>query len=311
MENIARVNRTTTSSESLLDGTQSPVVLSVVIPAFNEREAIGKTIAEVRDSLSSLPIDYEIVVVDDGSSDGTLEVAQSSGARVMANKENRGYGFSLKRGISSGNSTYVAIIDADGTYPARYLPRMLEMAAEVDMVVGDRSANMTNVPMIRRPAKSFLNSFANFLAKRKIPDLNSGLRVFRRSSLMGFLPLLPSGFSFTTTITLCMICSDLNVEYLPIEYRKRIGRSSMRATDFFKFLLLVVRAIVLFSPLRVFIPLGALLFLAGISKLIYDLVQDNVSEGAVLGLLGAVMIWSFGLLGDMIARLLLRRNAGH
>src|SRR5690349_652833 len=145
MENIARVNRTTTSSESLLDGTQSPVVLSVVIPAFNEREAIGKTIAEVRDSLSSLPIDYEIVVVDDGSSDGTLEVAQSSGARVMANKENRGYGFSLKRGITSGNSTYVAIIDADGTYPARYLPRMLEMAAEVDMVVGDRSANMTNV----------------------------------------------------------------------------------------------------------------------------------------------------------------------
>jgi glycosyltransferase involved in cell wall biosynthesis len=311
MENITRANRTTTSAESLLDATQSPLVLSVVIPAFNERDAIAQTIAEVRDSLSSLPIDYEIVVVDDGSRDGTLEAAQKSGARVIANKENRGYGASLKRGILAGNSTYVAIIDADGTYPARFLPRMLEMAAEADMIVGDRSANMTNVPAIRRPAKAFLNHFANFLAKRKIPDLNSGLRVFRRSSLMGFLPLLPPGFSFTTTITLCMICSDLQVEYLPIEYRKRIGKSSMRATDFFKFLLLVVRAIVLFSPLRVFIPLGALLFLGGISKLIYDIVQDNLSEGAVLGLLGAVMIWSLGLLGDMIARLLLRRNDTH
>src|SRR5262245_30736247 len=136
MENVTRVNRTATSSESLLDNTQSPLVLSVVIPAFNERDAIAQTIAEVRDSLSSLPIDYEIVVAEDGSRDGTLEAATQSGARVITNKENRGYGFSLKRGISSGNSTFVAIIDADGTYPARYLPRMLEMAAEADMIVG-------------------------------------------------------------------------------------------------------------------------------------------------------------------------------
>jgi hypothetical protein len=186
---------------------------------------------------------------------------------------------------------------------------MLEIAsAGADMVVGARNASMTNVPLIRRPAKYMLNNFANFLARRKIPDLNSGLRVFRRRSLLGFLPLLPSGFSFTTTITLCMLCSDLTVEYVPIEYRRRIGKSSMRATDFFRFLLLVVRAIVLFSPLRVFIPLGAFLFLCGLAKLAYDIVIGNLSESAVLGLLGAVMIWSLGLLADMVAKLHLRRN---
>jgi len=285
----------------------APVLLSVVIPAFNEEQAIERTVAEVRDSLSPLAIDFDIIVVDDGSTDRTKEAAERSGARVLSRKDNRGYGASLKRGIAAGNSTFVAIIDADGTYPASNLPRMLEMAHSAEMVAGARDASMTNVPLIRRPATYILNNFANFLARRKIPDLNSGLRVFRRSSLTGFLPLLPSGFSFTTTITLCMICSDLVVEYVPIEYRKRIGKSSMRSTDFLKFLLLVVRAIVLFSPLRVFIPVGALLFAMGSAKLAYDVVIGNLSESAVLGLLGAIIIWSLGLLADMIARLYLRR----
>jgi hypothetical protein len=202
----------------------------------------------------------------------------------------------------------VAIIDADGTYPASSLPEMLEFARTADMVVAARDVWMTNVPLVRRPAKFILSKFANFLAQRKIPDLNSGLRVFRRSSLVRFLPLLPTGFSFTTTITLCMICSDLIVKYVPIDYRRRVGRSSMRVGDFFNFLMLVLRAIVLFNPLRVFIPIGTLLFLLGGTKLIYDLfLVGNLSESAVLGVLAAIMIWTFGLLADMVSRLHLRR----
>lgn len=293
--------------EELVTSKQAAVDLSVVIPAFNEEKAIAMTVAEVRDSLSHLPISFEIVVVDDGSIDGTREAAQKSGAKVVANAKNLGYGASLKRGIAAGDSKYIAIIDADGTYPASNIPKMLELAQSADMVVGARNANMKNVPMIRRIPKFILGKIANFMARQTIPDLNSGLRVFQRKSLTAFLPLLPKGFSFTTTITLCMICSDLTVEYIPIEYRRRIGRSSIRWTDFFKFILLIVRSIVLFSPLRVFIPLGTVVFVPGIAKLAYDaLVVGNVSESAVLGVLVAIIIWTFGLMADMIARLHLR-----
>jgi glycosyltransferase involved in cell wall biosynthesis len=306
--NMRNTEHTSLSEENPMGDVRSATDLSIVMPAFNEENGIGKTLTEITETLSGLPIDFEIIVVDDGSSDGTKAAAEKSGARVISNDENRGYGYSLKRGIMAGNSTYVAIIDADGTYPASAIPKMLEIARTSDMVVAARGSSMTNVPLIRRPAKFILNHFANFLAQRKIPDLNSGLRVIRRTSLTRFLFLLPNGFSFTTTITLCMICSELSVKYIPIDYRRRIGKSSMKATDFFNFLLLVLRAIVLFNPLRVFLPVGALLFVLGAVKFAYDLVWvKNLSEGALLGILGAIMIWTFGLLADMISRLNLRR----
>jgi len=305
---MGNTENTFLTAENIPSAVRSAADLSVVIPAFNEEKGIGRTVAEVRESLSKLPLDFEIIVVDDGSSDGTRAAAEKSGAKVISHEENRGYGAALKQGIMAGTSTYVAIIDADGTYPANDIPKMLAIANTADMVVAARDTGMTNVPLIRRPAKFILNKFANFLAQRKIPDLNSGLRVIRRTSLMRFLFLLPSGFSFTTTITLCMICSELTVKYVPIDYRRRIGRSSMKATDFFNFLLLVLRAIVLFNPLRVFLPVGAVLFVLGVVKLVYDVFTvENLSESAVLGVLGAIMIWTFGLLADMISRLNLRR----
>jgi glycosyltransferase involved in cell wall biosynthesis len=290
-----------------MESTPPQVELSVVIPAFNEEKGIGRTVDELRHRLEAESISFEIIIVDDGSTDGTRKAAEESGARVIAVSENRGYGAALKRGIKAGNSPFVAITDADGTYPASDLTRMLEIARDADMVVGARSASMKNVPLMRRPAKLFLNKLANFLSRRNIPDLNSGLRVFRRSSLEQFLPLLPEGFSFTTTITLCMVCSHLNVQYVAIDYRPRIGKSSMRPREFFNFILLVVRAIVLFNPLRVFLPLGAFLFLAGVAKLIYDIAIGNLSESAIFGLLAAIMIWSLGLVADMISRLHLRQ----
>ena len=284
----------------------TPVHLSVVIPAYNEEMAIVQTVDALNGALSVLSTTYEIIVVDDGSTDSTAERAESTGARVIRCGENGGYGSALKRGIAAGDSEFIAIMDADGTYPADGLLVMLEAAEHVDMVVGARNANMTNVPFIRRPAKFILNGLANYLAQRKIPDLNSGLRVFRRDVLTRFIPLLPMGFSFTTTITLCMICSGLRVVYVPIEYGRRIGNSKIRFTDFFNFILLVLRAIVLFNPLRVFLPLGFALFLLGVAKLIYDIYIGDLSESAVLGILAAIIIWSFGLIADMLARLHLR-----
>jgi hypothetical protein len=165
---------------------------------------------------------------------------------------------------------------------------------------------MKGVPMIRKPAKWILNSLASYLAQHKITDLNSGLRVFRRPELERFLHLLPNAFSFTTTITLCMLASGFNVAYLPITYGKRVGTSKIKARDFFRFMLLVCRLTVYFQPLRVFLPIGAFLFLLGFAKAIYDLFLDNLSETAIFGMLGAFMVWSLGLIADMIARLHLR-----
>ncbi|NWG47208.1 MAG: glycosyltransferase family 2 protein [Alphaproteobacteria bacterium] len=280
--------------------------LSVVVPAFNEEGAVRNTIQDIEAALKPLGIPFEIIVVDDGSTDATAAEARRTSARVLANGVNSGYGASLKRGVKEAVHDYVAIIDADGTYPPHYLPAMLEMARGADMIVGDRGAAMRNVPLIRRPAKFLLNSLANFLAQRKINDLNSGLRVFRREELVPFLPLLPANFSFTTTITLCMMCYGKRVVYTPIEYGRRIGSSKIRPMDFFNFILLVVRITTLFNPLRVFLPLGGILFVLGWLKLAYDITQWNLSETAVFAFLASIMVWSLGLIADMISRLHLR-----
>lgn len=280
--------------------------LSVVIPAYNEHGAVRSTVEDVRANLAPLGIDYEIIVVDDGSEDSTRAEAIASGAIVDWNDVNSGYGATLKRGVKRAQYDYVAILDADGTYPARYLPQMLALCRHQDMVVGDRGAAMKNVPLVRRPAKFILNHLASFLADRKLNDLNSGLRVFRRSELIPFLPLLPQNFSFTTTITLCMSCNGKRMIYTPIEYGRRVGRSKIRPMDFINFTILILRVITLFNPLRVFIPLGLALFGLGIVKSVYDITQMNLSESAIFAFLAAIMIWSLGLIADMISRLHLR-----
>ncbi|WP_425082461.1 glycosyltransferase family 2 protein [Ruegeria arenilitoris] len=280
--------------------------LSVVIPAYNEENAVRGTVEDVRAHLEPLNIPYEIIVVDDASQDNTRAEAEASGATVTFNDVNSGYGASLKRGVRMAQYEYVAILDADSTYPARYLPEMLAMCRDQDMVVGDRGAAMKNVPLLRRPAKKFLFAFASFLAERKINDLNSGMRVFRKSELIPFLPLLPQNFSFTTTITLCMTSNGKRMIYTPIEYGKRVGKSKIRPVDFINFIILILRISTLFNPLRVFIPLGLMFFALGAVKLCIDLTYLNISGTTVFSFLAAIMIWSLGLIADMISRLHLR-----
>lgn len=302
---------------TLLDQTPAPqalrvpaelegMTLSVVIPAFNEEHAMRATVQEVRDAMEATGIPYEIIVVDDGSHDNTRAEAEASGATVLINQVNMGYGASLKRGVRHARHEYIAILDADGTYPGRYLPEFLALCRDQDMIVGDRGAAMKNVPLIRRPAKFMLNKLASFLAERKLNDINSGLRVFRTSELLPFLPLLPQNFSFTTTITLCMSCNGKRLLYVPIDYGKRVGKSKIRPVDFINFIILVLRVIMLFNPLRIFIPLGLVLIGIGTIKLIYDIFLDNLSETTVFAFLAAIMIWSLGLIADMISRLHLR-----
>lgn len=279
------------------------VDVAIVVPAFNEQHGVRPTLERVRAVMAATPFSFEILVVDDGSTDGTAAEAEKCGVRVVRLPANRGYGAALKAGVVGTNSELVVITDADGTYPPEVIPELLAASAEADMVVGARASDDRSIPRKRRAAKRFLGLLASYLAGRTIPDLNSGLRVMRRSVLMQFLPILPSGFSFTTTITLAMLCNHHPVTFIPIECSTRVGASKLRAKEFTNFIMLVLRTVVLFNPLRVFLPLGSLLFVIGLIKLVYDIYLGNLSETTVMALLSGIIIWSVGLLADMIARL--------
>ena len=279
------------------------VPVSIIIPAYNEEQAIESQLAEIRRVLDEKGIVHEIIVVDDGSVDGTREKAERAKVKVVAHRENKGYGAALKTGIKAARYDVVVTIDADGTYPSDAVPKLLENAEGYDMVVGARVASNVHIPKLRQPAKWFLRKLAEYLSGRKIPDLNSGLRLMKKSVVEQFFYVLPSGFSFTTTITLALFCNDYSVGYYPIDYYPRIGKSKIRAFDAYHFLLLILRTIVYFNPLKVFLPLGGVLFAIGSAKFVYDIFLDNLSESAVLGFLGGTVIWAIGLLSDQIAKI--------
>lgn len=287
----------------------SIINLSVVIPAYNEELAVRESILELREMFAATDIDVEIIVVDDGSKDRTAREAKAAGARVIQHRSNRGYGASLKTGIIAASFDVIAITDADGTYPAKYLPQMLEELEHADMVVGSRTGADVNIPLSRRPAKWFLRMMANYVAQAKIPDLNSGLRVFRRDVAMQYFAILSDQFSFTTTITLAMLCDKYAVSYIPIDYRKRQGKSKIMPWDAGSFAVLIMRVAMLFRPLRVFLPIALICLTYGIVKATVDLMHDpNISASAIFAFVSALMMVLIGMLGDAVATRLGRFN---
>ena len=276
--------------------------VSLVMPAFNEEAGIARAVSEVVAVLATLGVPHEVIVVDDGSTDRSAEEATRAGARVVSLPERCGYGAAIKAGVAAATHDTIALMDADCSYPAEALPVLLAEAPRYDMVVGARTGGDVHVPGVRRPAKWFLTKLAGYLAGRKIPDLNSGMRVLRRDLVDRFAHVLPAGFSFTTSITLAAHCSGAFVRYVPIDYRRRVGLSKIRPYHALEFFVLVLRSIVYFNPLRVFLPLGAALFLLGLAKFAYDMFRENVSDSAVIGFLGAGIVWAVGLLSDQIAR---------
>ena len=276
--------------------------ISIVIPAYNEEGAITEGIREVIAVMDNSSIEYELIVVDDGSQDNTAELARAEGVKVIRLPENMGYGAALKAGIAKSKYDLIVITDADGTYPASQIPVLVAQMEGYDMVVGARTSNNVAIPLMRRPAKWVLGKLAGYLAGRPIPDLNSGLRVMRKDLIRRFLHLLPQGFSFTTTITLSALCSGSLVKYSEIDYHARIGQSKIRPAHAFEFLLLILRTIVYFNPLKIFLPIGGFFFLIGISKIVYDVYIGNLSESALLGVFGAAGFWSLGMLSDQISK---------
>jgi glycosyltransferase involved in cell wall biosynthesis len=278
--------------------------VSIIIPAFNEEDGIGEVLDSIQQMMKSHAIEGEIIVVDDGSTDRTAEVVSASGVRLVQHESNRGYGATLKTGIRQARHDLMLISDADGTYPVEAIPILLAAMETCDMAVGARTGEHVKIPLLRRPAKWFLQKLANYLAQKEIPDLNSGLRVFRREIAERFYHLFPEGFSFTITITMASLTSNYRVKFLPINYYRRQGKSTIRpARDFMGFLSLIVRMTVYFNPLRVFLPASLILFLIGFVKAIIDFINHNTfGVGAAIAILTAVQILGLGLLADLTIR---------
>jgi glycosyltransferase involved in cell wall biosynthesis len=279
--------------------------ISIIIPAFNEVEIIGQVIEMITACLSENSVEHELIVVDDGSTDGTAEVVEAiEGVRLIRHEFNQGYGAALKTGIRQSQYPLIAIIDADGTYPSDVLPRLLACMNRCDMAVGARTGEHVKIPFVRRPAKWILKKLAEYLSARKIPDLNSGLRVFRRELAERFFGIFPDGFSFTTTITLAALTGGYRVQFLPINYYKRVGQSTIKPIrDFSGFLLLIIRLIVYFKPLNVFLPVSGVLVVVGLTKAVIDVYRFNhFGVGAAIAILAALQIAFMGLLADLVTR---------
>ncbi|HYV99159.1 MAG TPA: glycosyltransferase family 2 protein [Gemmatimonadaceae bacterium] len=295
--------------------------VSVVLPAYNEEQAIGEEIRSLREMLSRVAGAHEIIVVDDGSTDATFERGLAAGARGIKHINNRGYGASLKTGILAAKYETILITDADGTYPVEHIPTLLAELERADMVVGARVGANVNIPLIRRPAKWMLGMLANHIAGQRIPDLNSGLRAFRRETVLPYFSLLSNRFSFTTTITLALLGDDYRVVYVPINYLKRTGRSKITPWHFMEFMILVLRMAMLFQPLRVFLP-ASLAFLAlGITKAVIDvatfLTQHDhpsvfgypvLSTSSLLLLSVALQLGVLGLVADGVIRRIIQQH---
>ncbi|WP_291985355.1 glycosyltransferase family 2 protein [Luteitalea sp.] len=281
-----------------------PEPVSIIIPVFNEEGAIASTLAAVESTMQASGRLYEVLVVDDGSEDGTAGVLAGTTARVVRHRANRGYGAALKTGIRATTHPLVAILDADGTYPIARLPELLAHLDEADMVVGARTGGSVHVPALRRPVKWLLTRAANLLSGHRIPDLNSGLRVFRRELATRFFGLFPDGFSFTSTITLASHINGYRVEYIPIDYYRRTGASSIRPVrDTLNFFLLIVRMVVTFRPLNVFLPTAAALLVLGAIKAALDFSRTGAfGVGAAILILTAIQIALMGLLADLVTR---------
>ena len=281
---------------------------SVIIPVYNEGRSIRKTVESILAVFKKMERDdFEILPVNDGSKDNSLEILQSITSpfvKVTDHTENMGYGSALKSGIKRAKYDHIIITDADGTYPVEDIPRLIRYIDDYDMVVGSRTGRKVNIPLIRRPAKFMLNLFASYLAGRYIPDLNSGLRIFRKDIALKYWALFPKGFSFTSTITMCCLTNGYAVKYVPINYFKRVGKSSIHPIkDTIRFFELTTRLSLYFNPMRIFFPTSLLFFVAGALRGWRDyLLVDHLGGLSLILFFIAFQIFFFGMVATIISK---------
>lgn len=304
-----------------MDGWQTQVVaasgsevdrqcqLSVILPAYNEQDAIHRVLAEIVEALADEPLRYEILVVDDASTDGTPELAEQFAqtcwqcpVRVIRCVERRGAGAARKVGIRQAQGELIVMLDADGTYPADAIPELLRYFPAYDQVNGARTSEQGTLPWLRRPAKWFIRKLACYLTGHKIPDLNTGLKAFKRDIMLHWLWVIPDGFSCVTTMTLAFLTNGYAVKYVPTAYRPRIGRSKFHPIkDTLSYLATVLRMVLYFRPLKVFLPLSGLMIAAGFAKSTASFVwTGSMQESDIVIMVAGFMTCMLGLLAEVI-----------
>lgn len=284
------------------------LTVSVILPCYNEEASVEHTLEVVSAALASVP-SHEIIVVNDGSTDGSAQVldrvvGRFPGLRVITHERNRGYGAALKTGIRRAHGELIAITDADGTYPNERLAELIALCADFDMVVGSRTGPNVTYSKLRAFPKWFLRAWISWIAKRNVPDINSGMRVFRRDVVSKFFGILPDTFSFTITITLATLTTSHLVEFVPIDYAARVGNSKIKPIrDTLRFIKIILRTGVYFAPVRAFMPIWTVLAVLTTASLGYDVfIARDLTERSLLLFLSVVNTGMFMLIADMIDR---------
>ncbi len=282
------------------------VYVSIVVPAYNEAEAIEADIKAIIAAMEPSCYDYEIIVVDDGSTDGTGGLAEAMGVTVLRHPENKGVGIARTRGVKAARGEIIVMTDADNTYPNEDIPRLLEKIEEgYDLVIGARTKEAGTVRWLRKPVKTIIRKLAEYITSERIEDLNSGFRAMRRDIVMRYLNITPEGHSWVGTTTMAFLSEKRDVAFIPIDYRKRTGRSSFHPiADTYGYMMFIIKTVMYFKPLKVFIPVSVLFLTLGVVKGLYDsFVLHDFKESEIVLLLTGVLIGVLGLLADLIVKL--------
>ncbi len=283
-------------------------LLTVIIPSYNEAATIKETVDFVLNGLKGIP--YEVIVVDDGSSDKTSELLKEYDISVIKNKVNRGYGAAIKMAMRKAKGDIIMTLDADGQHIGVDLASFYKtiVNGDFDMVIGERGKN-SDSSFFRKAGKFFIRKVIRVLARMDIYDFNSGIRIFKRDVAVRYLHLFPNGFSLSTTMTVALIRDGYDVAFMPIEVKKRKGRSTVSVRDAFVSLVSVIRLVMLFSPLNIFLPVSIFFACSGGAILYFDILNGNIQDITILLLLFAALTFFFGLIVDQMSHI--RREIGY
>ena len=284
--------------------------ITIIIPAYREGESIFGVVEETRRVMDAAGRTYEILVVDDGSDDETAAEARKAGARVLSHPYNIGNGAAVKTGIRNARGGILVTLDADGQHSPDDIPRLLEKMGTYDMAVGARGDGSKR-SILRTVANGLYNRFATYMCKRRIEDLTSGFRVIRTDIARRFVSLLPNTFSYPTTITMAVVRSGYTLAYVPITTHRRVGASKIRPfRDGCRFLLIIIKIATLFSPLRVFLPVSAVMFLTGLGYGLFKIFVLGERYGPTSAMLMtvSVVIFMVGLVSEQVAQLRFDRD---
>ena len=280
--------------------------VSVVLPIYNEKGHLRAEIDRIRDALTASSYSFEIIVVDDGSNDGSeTELASIPGITLITHRRNQGSGAARRTGTTAARGRVVVWTDVDMTYPNNLIPELVDAMDGYDHIVGWRQTEEGTHKLLRTPAKWIIRKLASYLSETDIKDLNSGLRAFRRDVAMQYVHELPKGFSCVTTLTMSFLGNGYSIAFFPIQYFPRAGRSKFHwLKDTRRYILQVIRMTLSYNPLKVFLPIGLLLLAAGFVKLGYDWSNRDfrLAANTLLVFFAALQVITVGLLADLVVR---------